>query len=60
MKSKIETYQHSLQFFAAHGMILLFSTQSFFQHPNIVYIMSDDHTYQPISAYGGALKTYLT
>ncbi len=60
MKSKIETYQHSLQFFAAFGMTLLFSTQSFSQRFNIVYIMSDDHTYQPISAYGGALKTYLT
>ncbi len=26
------------------------------QHPNIIYIMSDDHAYQAISAYGGALK----
>jgi arylsulfatase A-like enzyme len=26
------------------------------QRPNIVYIMSDDHAYQAISAYGGALK----
>jgi arylsulfatase A-like enzyme len=25
-------------------------------HPNIVFIMSDDHAYQAISAYGGALK----
>jgi hypothetical protein len=24
--------------------------------PNIVYIMSDDHAYQAISAYGGPLK----
>jgi len=24
--------------------------------PNIIYIMSDDHAYQAISAYGGALK----
>ena len=57
MKSKIETYQYSLQFFAALGMTLLYRTQSFFQRPNIVYIMSDDHADQAISAYGGPLKT---
>ncbi len=28
------------------------------QRPNIVYIMSDDHAFQAISAYGGALKDY--
>jgi len=33
----------------------LFS-QSAEQRPNIVYIMSDDHAYQAISAYGGPLK----
>jgi arylsulfatase A-like enzyme len=27
-------------------------------HPNIIYIMSDDHAYQAISAYGGILKDY--
>jgi len=26
------------------------------KRPNIIYIMSDDHAYQAISAYGGALK----
>ncbi|MFN8239571.1 MAG: sulfatase [Bacteroidales bacterium] len=26
------------------------------QRPNIIYIMSDDHAYQAISAYGGRLK----
>ena len=26
------------------------------QRPNIIYIMSDDHAYQAISAYGGILK----
>jgi len=26
--------------------------------PNIVYIMSDDHAYQAVSAYGGCLKDY--
>ena len=26
------------------------------QHPNIVYIMCDDHAYQCISAYGSALS----
>ena len=28
------------------------------QRPNIIYIMSDDHAYQAISAYGGRLKEY--
>jgi arylsulfatase A-like enzyme len=33
------------------------STQPATQHrPNIIYIMSDDHAYQAISAYGGILK----
>lgn len=26
------------------------------KHPNIIFIMSDDHAYQAISAYGGPLK----
>jgi len=28
------------------------------QRPNIIYIMSDDHAYQAISAYGGSLKDF--
>ncbi|NMC37588.1 MAG: sulfatase [Bacteroidales bacterium] len=28
------------------------------QRPNIIYIMSDDHAFQAISAYGGILKDY--
>ncbi len=28
------------------------------ERPNIIYIMSDDHAYQAISAYGGILKDY--
>lgn len=28
------------------------------QRPNIIYIMSDDHAYQAISAYGGSLKSF--
>lgn len=28
------------------------------QRPNIIYIMSDDHAYQAISAYGSILKDY--
>ena len=31
-------------------------TQSGQPRPNIIYIMSDDHAWQAISAYGGALK----
>lgn len=26
------------------------------ERPNIIYIMSDDHAYQAISAFGGMLK----
>jgi hypothetical protein len=36
----------------------LFSQSSANQRPNIIYIMSDDHAYQAISAYGGPLKDY--
>src|SRR5512133_1092808 len=35
---------------------LAYSQTSGQQRPNIIYIMSDDHAYQAISAYGGALK----
>jgi arylsulfatase A-like enzyme len=31
-------------------------TESKVDKPNIIYIMSDDHAYQAISAYGGSLK----
>ena len=34
------------------------SSQQPAKHPNIIYIMSDDHAYQAISAYGGPLKNY--
>lgn len=33
-----------------------YSQQTTYQKPNIIYIMSDDHAYQAISAYGGLLK----
>jgi arylsulfatase A-like enzyme len=35
---------------------VLYSQPSTQQRPNIIYIMSDDHAYQAISAYGGPLK----
>jgi arylsulfatase A-like enzyme len=35
---------------------LLFSQRTPHQPPNIIYIMSDDHAYQAISAYRGTLK----
>jgi arylsulfatase A-like enzyme len=39
------------------GMVSVLSANSFGQQkPNIIYIMSDDHAYQAISAYGGALR----
>lgn len=34
----------------------ILQAQSTQQRPNIIYIMSDDHAYQAISAYGGPLK----
>src|SRR5450759_4182829 len=34
---------------------VLYSQPSTQQRPNIIYIMSDDHAYQAISAYGGPL-----
>lgn len=34
----------------------VYSQTSAGQRPNIIYIMSDDHAYQAISAYGGPLK----
>jgi arylsulfatase A-like enzyme len=37
---------------------LLYPQQAVQKRPNIVYIMSDDHAYQAISAYGGPLKNY--
>jgi arylsulfatase A-like enzyme len=37
---------------------LIYSQEKSVQQPNIVYIMSDDHAYQAISAYGGPLKDY--
>jgi arylsulfatase A-like enzyme len=43
---------------ASIGLTAL-SAQSFSQatqRPNIIYIMSDDHAYQALSAYGGPLK----
>ena len=37
---------------------VLFSQRPVQQRPNIIYIMSDDHAYQAISAYGGPLKDF--
>ncbi|MBK7712031.1 MAG: sulfatase [Bacteroidales bacterium] len=37
---------------------LVYSQPAGSQRPNIVYIMSDDHAYQAVSAYGGRLKEY--
>jgi arylsulfatase A-like enzyme len=36
----------------------ILSQQTTPARPNIIYIMSDDHAYQAISAYGGLLKDY--
>ncbi len=58
MKSNIQNMHLTIKLTAVLGMTLLFSTQCFSQRPNIVYIMSDDHAYQAISAYGGPLKKY--
>jgi len=37
---------------------MIYPQQVSHTRPNIVYIMSDDHAYQAISAYGGPLKDY--
>ncbi len=52
-----------LKFTALLGISTVFSQnaaaqKAVCQRPNIVYIMSDDHAYQAISAYGGALKDH--
>ncbi|MAT69049.1 MAG: sulfatase [Planctomycetaceae bacterium] len=36
---------------------LLWSNASFAARPNVIFIMSDDHAYQAIGAYGSALNT---
>ncbi len=43
---------------AAAFLSLNSSAQQPQKQPNIIYIMSDDHAYQAISAYGGMLKDY--
>ncbi len=52
--------QPDLKITAMIGMAALCCNQSSAQNgqqrPNIIYIMSDDHAYQAISAYGSALK----
>lgn len=52
--------QPDLKLTAMIGMAVLCcqqaTAQNAGQRPNIIYIMSDDHAYQAISAYGGALK----
>jgi arylsulfatase A-like enzyme len=49
----------NLQLITALGITAVSQTlysQSTTSRPNIIYIMSDDHAYQAISAYGGPLK----
>jgi arylsulfatase A-like enzyme len=51
----------NLRIFTALGITATASVlhaQTSGQRPNIIYIMSDDHAYQAISAYGGPLKDY--
>ncbi len=38
------------------SMFLLFACQKQPEHPNIIFIMSDDHAFQAISAYGSVLN----
>jgi arylsulfatase A-like enzyme len=48
-----------INFPVAASIGLAISAQAFSQatqRPNIIYIMSDDHAYQALSAYGGPLK----
>ena len=43
---------------AVIGLSSVINQEAHSQRPNIIYIMSDDHAYQAISAYGGPLKDY--
>jgi len=58
MNNKTRTMNLTLKLSAVLGMTVVLPSNAFTQHPNIVYIMSDDHAYQAISAYGGPLKTF--
>jgi arylsulfatase A-like enzyme len=46
----------NLKIAVSMGMSILAPSLYAQQHPNIIYIMSDDHAFQAISAYGGPLK----
>lgn len=54
MKTKLSILT-SLGFIAAAPAVYAQNAQ---QRPNIIYIMSDDHAFQAISAYGGSLKDF--
>lgn len=49
-----------VRIFIVAALFLLQTSQTFAQNanarPNIIYIMSDDHAYQAISAYGYGLN----
>ncbi len=58
MKSKIQTLNLAIKLSAVVGLSAVHNKEAHSQRPNIVYIMSDDHGYQSISAYGGPLREY--
>jgi arylsulfatase A-like enzyme len=61
--TKSKSMQFDIRLTALLGISAVFSNNiaarnATQQHPNIIYIMSDDHAYQAISAYGSILKDY--
>jgi len=61
--TKSKSMQFDIRLTALLGISAVFSNNiaarnTTQQHPNIIYIMSDDHAYQAISAYGSILKDY--
>jgi hypothetical protein len=58
MKSKTQAMQLTRRLSTVLGISALIHPVAYSQSPNIVYIMSDDHAYQAINAYGGPLKDY--
>jgi len=48
--------KRSVILISAASLMLTFACQKQAERPNIIYIMSDDHAYQAISAYGSVLN----
>jgi arylsulfatase A-like enzyme len=58
MNNNTQKMNVTINLAAVIGLSLVINQEAHSQRPNIIYIMSDDHAYQAISAYGGPLKDY--